>query len=90
MQALEGPDRAAAHGELHAAVELLGVREGGLGEADCELVAADAASDVGASDHGLEPLGDSGENGVSGEVANAVVDRLEVVDVEDTRASWRS
>jgi hypothetical protein len=83
VQPLERTDRAGAHCELHPPVELLGVREPGLGEDDGELVAADAAGDVGTSDDRLEALGDSGEDRVPREVADAVVDRLEVVDVED-------
>ena len=66
-----------------AAVELLGVRERGLGEDDRELVAADAAGDVGAADDRAHALGELREHGVAGQVADPLVDRLEVVDVED-------
>ena len=48
-----------------------------------ELVAADAAGDVGVAHDLADALGDLGEHGVAGEVADAVVDRLEVVEVED-------
>ena len=68
--------------ELEPAVELFGVREGGLGEDDRELVAADAAGDVGAADDRADALGELRQDGVAGQVADALVDRLEVVDVE--------
>ena len=64
------------------AVEALGVGHGRLREDDGELVAADAAGDVGRADDVAEPLGRLGEHGVAGEVADPVVDRLEVVEVE--------
>ena len=78
-----GPDDARADGELDPAVELLGVARAGLGEDDGELVAADAAGDVGLADGAAEALGHGGEDGVAGQVAQAVVRALEVVDVED-------
>jgi hypothetical protein len=82
VEALEGPDGARADCELHAAVELFGIGQVGLREDDRELVAAHAAGDVRAPNDRLQPLGDPGEDGVRGQVPDAVVDRLEVVDVE--------
>jgi hypothetical protein len=68
---------------LDPAVELVGVRERRLGEDDPELVAADAACDVGRA-HGLpQSLGDGCQHRIAGEMPDPVVDRLEVVDVED-------
>ena len=64
-------------------VELVGVGERRLGQDDRELVAADAAGDVGRAHDVADALGRLGQHGVAGEVADAVVDRLEVVEVED-------
>ena len=64
-------------------VELLGVGERRLREDHRELVAADAAGDVGVADDLADALGDLGQHRVAGEVADPVVDRLEVVEVED-------
>jgi len=74
---------AGADRELHAPVELPRIREAGLGEDDRELVAAHPAGDVRAPDDRLQSLGHAGEDGVSGQMPDAVVDRLEVVDVEE-------
>ena len=70
-------------GVLQPRVELVGVRERRLREDDRELVAADAAGDVRRADDVADPLRRLGEDAVAGEVADAVVDRLEVVEVED-------
>ena len=57
--------------------------DGRLGHDHRELVAADAAADVDRADLVPEPLRDLGEDGVAREVPDPVVDRLEVVEVED-------
>ena len=48
-----------------------------------ELVAAHPARDVGGADHREHPLCGLGEHCVTGQVADAVVDRLEIVEVQD-------
>ena len=68
---------------LDAAVELVGVGEPTTREDDRELVAAHPAGDVGRADDVADPLGRLREHGVAGEVPDPVVDRLEVVEVED-------
>ena len=64
-------------------VELVRVSGGRLRQQDRELVPADAAGDVGRADDVLDALGGLGQHCVAGEVADPVVDRLEVVEVED-------
>src|SRR6266536_6215186 len=76
-------DRPGGDGPLEPSVELVGVRECRLREDDRELVAADPALDVGRADDLADALGGLGEHAVAGEVPDAVVDRLEVVEVED-------
>ena len=53
---------------------------------DGELVAAEAGRDVGRVQAGEQPLGDDDEQLVADGVAEAVVDGLEVVDVDEQRA----
>ena len=65
-----------------APVELVRVVQGRLRQDDGELVAADPARDVGRADDRAHAVGRLGEDGVAGEVADPVVDRLEVVEVE--------
>src|SRR5205823_1536341 len=55
----------------------------GLWEDDCELVAPDTAGDVGGANDVAYALRDLGQDGIAGEMADPVVDRLEVVQVED-------
>ena len=69
-------DRARGDRGLDPAVELLGVGKRRLRQDHRELVAADAAGDVGVADDVADALGDLGEHGVAGEVADAVVDAL--------------
>ena len=64
---------------LQPPVELLGVVERRLGEDDRELVAAHPAGDVRGADDVADAVGHLGENGIAREVADLVVDRLEVV-----------
>jgi hypothetical protein len=56
---------------------------GGLLEQDGELVAAKAGDRVLAPDAGLEPAGHGDQQVVAGRVAELVVDRLEVVQVDE-------
>ena len=50
---------------------------------DGELVAAEAGDQIGVAHGGLEPLRDLDQQPVAGLVAEAVVDDLEVVEVEE-------
>jgi hypothetical protein len=50
---------------------------------DHELVAAEAADEVAVADLVADSVRDSSEDGVPGEVAEPVVDRLEAVEVDD-------
>ena len=72
---------------VHPLEELRGVLRGRLGHDHRELVAADATADVDRADLVPQSLRDLGEDGVAGEVPDPVVDRLEVVEVEDRSAS---
>ncbi len=72
-----------AHRVVHAAKELLAVVGGGLRHDHRELVAADTGGDVDRPHRFAEPVGRLGEHAIAGEVADLVVDRLEVVEVED-------
>ena len=63
--------------------QLLGVDGRRLRQDDRELVAPDAAADVDGSDLVAHALGDLCQHGVAGEVADRVVDPLEVVEVDD-------
>ena len=73
------------------------LRTGGQRESvgdDDELVAAQAAEGVGLADHALEPFGHRAEQFVAGAVPERVVDRLEVVEVDEQRRHrlllWRA
>ena len=55
--------------------EELGVGAARLGQDDRELVAAEAARDVGRADDREDAPADLGQHRVAGEVADAVVDR---------------
>ena len=79
-------DRPSRDRRLDPPVELVGLAEPGLGEDHRELVAADAARNVGAADDAEHPLGRLGEHAVAGEVADPLVDRLEVVEVDEHEA----
>src|SRR4029078_6268757 len=63
--------------------EEIGVLEGRLGEDDCELVAANPAGDVRPAHDEAPPLGDLGEHRASPKMSDLLVDRLEVVEVEE-------
>src|SRR5690348_16571675 len=83
MEAAVRAVRGVAHTLLDAAKELVRVGDTGLGQDDRELVAAHPARDV-HRPHGLaETFRDLGENAVAGQMPDAVVDRLEVVEVEE-------
>ena len=60
----------------------LGARGWRVGQHDHELVPAEAAPDVAAPQHVLQPRADVRQDLVAAEVADAIVDRLEPVDVE--------
>ena len=55
----------------------------GMGEEDGELVAADAEGAVGATQRGVEQGAEAAQDPVAVGVAAAVVDRLELVDVDE-------
>src|SRR5205085_1367456 len=75
---------AGGHGSDDAARQLRGaVRALQVLEEDGELVAAEAGQGVGLPGAGAEPLGHADEELVSGAVAEAVVDGLEVVEVQE-------
>src|SRR5207247_1402500 len=76
-------DRLRRHGPLDPTDELAGLADFDLGDDHCELVAADPARDVGGAHDLADAVGDLGEDGVAGEVADPVVDLLEAVDVHD-------
>ena len=80
-----------AVGDLHGHAQLVDkalrqpaglVGLGGLLQQDCELVAAEAGGGVADSQRPDEALGDRDEYLVAGSVPEAVVDELEVVEVE--------
>jgi hypothetical protein len=56
----------------------------GVGEQDGELVAAEPRRQVVRSDVGAQPVGDGGEDAVTGGVTEGVVDVLEVVEIDET------
>ena len=56
---------------------------GGLLDEDGELVAAETRRRVGCTQHRLQAVGNAGEQLVAGHVSEAVVDLLEVVEVEE-------
>ena len=76
------PDRPDPDGVLEPLVQLVCVRDRRLGHDHRELVAADAAGDVRRPDDVEDPVGGLGQHRVAGEMADPVVDRLEVVEVE--------
>jgi len=79
----ESADVLPAEEVLEAVGELDGFGEGGAGEEDGELLAADAGCEIAGADGGGEGLADEVEGGVSGGVAELIVAELEVVDVQD-------
>ena len=70
------------HRVLDALVQLRSLLGTRLGEDDRELVASDAARDVRRAKNGAYPQRRLGEDTVAGEVADLLVDRLEVVEIE--------
>src|SRR3990172_323744 len=81
---IAGPaERTCRHGRLEPPIELLGLSDTCLREDDGELVASDSAGDVGGAHDRAEAAWGLGGNGVPFEVPDAVVDDLEIVDVED-------
>ena len=83
---LVGAERRAAHRVVDAPEELLPVLRCRLRHDHGELVAADAARDVDGANRLAQPIGCLREHPVAGQVPDLVVDRLEVVEVEDDRA----
>src|SRR5215831_7950007 len=77
------PERPRRDGVEDPPIQLLRVLERRLGEDHGELVAADAAGEVRRPNDIAHALGRLGESGVAREVTHAVVDLLEVVEVED-------
>jgi hypothetical protein len=69
--------------EHHPLRDRGGVRAFDAVEQQGELVAAEPGSEVTVAQAGVEPIGDRDEQGVTGCVAEAVVDGLEVVDVDE-------
>ncbi len=80
---LAAGDRHVHEAVVHPLEELRGVVRRRLRHDHRELVAADAAADVDGPDLVAEALRDLGEDGVARQVADAVVDGLEVVEVDD-------
>src|SRR5206468_12061345 len=80
--ALQAADRA-GDGEAEALGEALGLAPPGLGSEHAELVAALAHDRVLVADRALELAGHLAQDLVAGGVAEAVVDALEAVEVED-------
>src|SRR5256885_3886148 len=81
---LERPDlrdRLDADGALDPGREVVGVAPGRLGQDHRELVAADAAADVGRADAAAHARRHLGEDGVAGEAADAAVEPLEAAGV---------
>src|SRR5439155_8879335 len=77
------PDRMAYDRRLDPHEELLGLLDPRLRHDHRELVAADAARDVGGAHDLAHARGRLRQYGVAGEMPDPVVDDLEVVDVED-------
>ncbi len=77
------PERRSAHRVVHATEELLAVLGCRLGHDHRELVTTDPAGDVGRANRLAKPVGGLREDTIAREVADLVVDRLEVVEVED-------
>ena len=73
---------------LEAVGELDGFVDGGAGEEDGELLAADASGDVADADGGGEGFADEAKGGISGGVTELVVAEFEVVDVHDEDGEW--
>ena len=83
-------DRLPLDRKLETPEEEFGILERRLREDHGEFVAADAAGDVCAAHHEAQALRDLGEHSVTAEMADLLVDRLEVVEVEEEQASRRS
>src|SRR5205085_1839651 len=79
-----GPcDRLRRDGALNAADELASLSQLGFGNDHRELVASHTAGDVGRADYLAHTLRDLSESGIACEVAHAVIDLLEAVDVDE-------
>src|SRR6185437_3909648 len=63
---------------------------GALGEDDEEFVAAAAEGEILLADAGADELADAAEEGVTGGVAEGVVEELEIVDVDHEEAEGRA
>ena len=70
-------------------VEEIGAAGGGA-EQEPELVAADAGDDRGVAERALQPHGDLAQALVAGGMAESVVDRLQVVEVDDGEQAERT
>ena len=66
----------------HAVDERLGLRAGPVGEQQAELLAAEAGGEAAVVGGASEAAGDAQDGLVAGEVAEAVVDRAQVVEVD--------
>ena len=80
-----GRDGQRPHRFEHRGGDAVGLLGRGLGEQDRELVAAEPGEHVGLAQAAAQQLRDAHDQLVAGRVAERVVDRLEVVEVEHDR-----
>ena len=85
-----GVQPGAGHRDPHLVRDLEPAVQRGADQQDRELLAAVAGDEVGPAQPAPERLGDDPQGLVAGRVAEAVVDRLEVVDVEDRKGQRRA
>ena len=57
---------------------------------DAELITAEAGDKIAGAQVSTQPRGDAAQQRVAGVVTHAVVDQLEVVEVEEEDPDWRS
>ena len=79
-----------AHRVEHGGGDRVGLLRRRLGQQDRELVAAEAGEHVGLAQAAAQRVGDAHDQLVAGRVAERVVDRLEVVEVEHDRRALRA
>ena len=84
-----GRHRQRAHRVEHRGGDAVGLLGRRLGQQDRELVAAEAGEHVGLAQAAAQRVGDAHDQLVAGGVAERVVDRLEVVEVEHDRRALR-
>src|SRR5439155_15240341 len=82
-QALDDAERLRRHRPFDAAIKLRGLSRPRLGEDDPEFIAAYATGDVGRAQHCAQPRRRLCKHCVSREVSDSLIDRLEVVDIQD-------